>query len=62
MIHAAFSEKPTISVGSTETPLGKVKKKKKIHALYTAFFIYCCFAVDYKKKRTGKKMGRRYFI
>lgn len=26
MIHAAFSEKPTISVGSTEAPQGKVKK------------------------------------
>lgn len=37
MIHAAFSEKPTISVGSTETPLGKVKKPNKnpwTNALY----------------------------
>jgi len=29
MIHAAFSEKPTISVGSIEAPWGKVKKKKE---------------------------------
>jgi hypothetical protein len=29
MIHAAFSEKPTISVGSIEAPWGKVKKKRK---------------------------------
>lgn len=28
-IHAAFSEKPTISVGSIEAPWGKVKKRKK---------------------------------
>lgn len=53
MIHAAFSEKPTISVGSTETPLGKVKKKNT--CIIYSLFIYCCFAVDYKKKRTGKK-------
>lgn len=56
MIHAAFSEKPTISVGSTETPLGKVKKKTptKYTCIIYSLFIYCCFAVDYKKKRTGK--------
>lgn len=66
MIHAAFSEKPTISVGSTEAPLGKVKKKKqqkktkkkdtqKYTCIIYNLFIYCCLAVDYKKKRNGKK-------
>lgn len=65
MIHAAFSEKPTISVGSTETPLGKVKKKKKkqqnIHALYTAFLSIVVLQWTIKRKEL-EKMARRYFI
>lgn len=53
MIHAAFSEKPTISVGSTETPLGKVKKKK-IHALYTAFLSIVVLQWTIKRKELEK--------
>lgn len=63
MIHAAFSEKPTISVGSTETPLGKVKKKtqQNIHALYTAFLSIVVLQWTIKRKEL-EKMARRYFI
>lgn len=62
MIHAAFSEKPTISVGSTEAPLGKVKKtQQNIHALYTVFLSIVVLQWTIKRKEL-EKMARRYFI
>ena len=59
MIHAAFSEKPTISVGSKKVPGGKEKKKKEknIYMHYLHPFIHCCFAVDYKKRPEEKRQG-----
>lgn len=56
MIHAAFSEKPTISVGSTETPLGKVKKKKYMHYIQP-FLSIVVLQWTIKRKELEKKNG-----
>lgn len=55
MIHAAFSEKPTISVGSTETPLGKVKKKKKYMHYIQPFLSIVVLQWTIKRKELEKK-------